>query len=219
VPQLNNPQSLNRYTYALNNPLGLVDPDGKNPIDPQLLYRVQHFNDWAGPIADANARRMISECSSGGSGCGNLSKQDRLDATQRNYDWLRDEQMKMLSDQVDQQVLAWANQSTTTADEVYAAAGRIKGSQNDQNATRNKVKDAAGNVGSFGKFIPEIGEAVGTIGDIVDKAMGTFTDSYQDYLQNVATSQLNAIGKSKDEAEKKKQSCQANSGGGGCDGK
>lgn len=28
--QLRNPQSLNRYTYALNNPLGLIDPSGKD---------------------------------------------------------------------------------------------------------------------------------------------------------------------------------------------
>jgi RHS repeat-associated protein len=31
------PQSWNRYTYTMNNPMRLVDPDGKEPLDPALL--------------------------------------------------------------------------------------------------------------------------------------------------------------------------------------
>jgi len=35
VPGATNPQALNRYAYALNNPLKLVDPSGHEPSDPQ----------------------------------------------------------------------------------------------------------------------------------------------------------------------------------------
>jgi hypothetical protein len=33
IPDLSNPQSYNRYSYVLNNPLRYTDPDGKAPSD------------------------------------------------------------------------------------------------------------------------------------------------------------------------------------------
>jgi RHS repeat-associated protein len=37
VPNAKNPQALNRYAYALNNPLRLVDPSGHDPLDPSQM--------------------------------------------------------------------------------------------------------------------------------------------------------------------------------------
>jgi hypothetical protein len=37
VPNSVNPQSLNRYSYCLNNPLTYIDPSGNSPIDE--IYR------------------------------------------------------------------------------------------------------------------------------------------------------------------------------------
>jgi RHS repeat-associated protein len=34
---LGNPQAWNRYVYVRNNPTGLIDPNGKDPLDPKLL--------------------------------------------------------------------------------------------------------------------------------------------------------------------------------------
>ena len=42
-PDLNNPQSWNRYSYALNNPLRMVDRDGDLYVD---VYRFQYTVTW-----------------------------------------------------------------------------------------------------------------------------------------------------------------------------
>ena len=55
-----NPQSLNRYAYALNNPMNFVDPSGQVPACPQLLTH-DVSTDGCGPSAG------------GGGGFGNCS--------------------------------------------------------------------------------------------------------------------------------------------------
>jgi RHS repeat-associated protein len=40
---LNDPQSLNRYSYALNNPLRYVDPDGKAPLPASITLELSDF--------------------------------------------------------------------------------------------------------------------------------------------------------------------------------
>jgi RHS repeat-associated protein len=37
IPDIYNPQSLNRYSYSLNNPYKYVDPDGKEPVQSEAL--------------------------------------------------------------------------------------------------------------------------------------------------------------------------------------
>jgi RHS repeat-associated protein len=39
-----NPQSLNSYTYALNNPLRYIDPNGRDSIDPNLINSILYFD-------------------------------------------------------------------------------------------------------------------------------------------------------------------------------
>jgi RHS repeat-associated protein len=61
-----NPQTWNRYTYTLNNPLGLVDPDGKEPVT--VVFRAFIQQSTVGPgrgdnrtfSADANASSRIT---------------------------------------------------------------------------------------------------------------------------------------------------------------
>jgi RHS repeat-associated protein len=49
VPDPTNPQALNRYAYALNNPLRLNDPSGHDPLDPSQMDPA-----WAARFAHAH---------------------------------------------------------------------------------------------------------------------------------------------------------------------
>jgi RHS repeat-associated protein len=51
------PQSLNRYVYALNNPLRYIDPDGRDPIDPAIWDQIKRFDQ----IADQRARALLRD--------------------------------------------------------------------------------------------------------------------------------------------------------------
>ena len=44
VPDSKDPQALNRYAYALNNPLRLVDPSGHDPMDPKWIAQFERQN-------------------------------------------------------------------------------------------------------------------------------------------------------------------------------
>ena len=50
VPEPENPQSLNRYTYVLNNPLRYIDPSGYCiPEECPWVPQVSHPGDYTGP--------------------------------------------------------------------------------------------------------------------------------------------------------------------------
>ena len=49
VPDYRNPQSLNRYSYVLNNPLRFIDPSGNEPISsPENPLWYDRFSNWVG---------------------------------------------------------------------------------------------------------------------------------------------------------------------------
>ena len=43
VPQPKEPQSLNRYSYVLNNPVRIVDPTGAEVGSPEPVNEMRHF--------------------------------------------------------------------------------------------------------------------------------------------------------------------------------
>ncbi len=47
VPDFSNPQSLNRFSYGYNNPLGFVDPSGHDPLDQEWIdaFRAVHHRE------------------------------------------------------------------------------------------------------------------------------------------------------------------------------
>jgi hypothetical protein len=69
VPGAGNPQALNRYAYALNNPLKLVDPSGHDPkdwFDRQWIDEFRHNHQNHDPTADDYAYRFWTMAKSTG---------------------------------------------------------------------------------------------------------------------------------------------------------
>jgi RHS repeat-associated protein len=53
VPSPTNPQSLNRYSYCLNNPLKMVDPSGHWPWDSIVQFAAQTWNNAVNTVVEA----------------------------------------------------------------------------------------------------------------------------------------------------------------------
>jgi hypothetical protein len=51
VPELGNPQDINRYTYVRNNPLGYSDPSGNSPLDPLAQLVDETLDRFLPPLA------------------------------------------------------------------------------------------------------------------------------------------------------------------------
>jgi RHS repeat-associated protein len=61
-----NPQSLNRYTFTLNNPLRFIDADGNESIPPALLQHIINFNSYAKSLEPQARDTVRSFATSGG---------------------------------------------------------------------------------------------------------------------------------------------------------
>jgi RHS repeat-associated protein len=69
VPDLKNPQALNRYAYGFNNPLKFVDPSGHDPMDPNWRSQFILQHGYAPTVRDRQDRQFsLAHPGSGPSG-------------------------------------------------------------------------------------------------------------------------------------------------------
>ncbi|MGH9507297.1 MAG: hypothetical protein ACRD13_10270, partial [Terriglobales bacterium] len=165
---LSNPQSWDLYVYCLDDPLTLLDPDGKAPIPPLVLWRLQHFSSYvqqrsAVLAADYAADRpMIMTASMG----------EALDATLRSggppsefadagnahnegaFQRLADLEAPAAGSVLKAQVVKWMNAKTTSVGDLEKALAALQATQ----ATAAKTGEAGKIVGKVGSLagVPEL---------------------------------------------------------------
>ncbi|MGH9473824.1 MAG: RHS repeat domain-containing protein [Terriglobales bacterium] len=161
---LSNPQSWDLYVYCLDDPLTLLDPDGKAPIPPLVLWRLQHFSSYvqqrsAVLAADYAADRpMIMTASMG----------EALDATLRSggppsefadagnahnegaFQRLADLEAPAAGSVLKAQVVKWMNAKTTSVGDLEKALAALRATQ-----------AIAAKTGEAGKALSKIGGTPG----------------------------------------------------------
>jgi RHS repeat-associated protein len=208
APHAENPQTLNRYIYALNNPLRLVDPDGRDPIDRQLLDHLQHFTAWAEPIAQQHASQLLSDYQAGRppqAGEGHMTQTDVRHLAQLvhgvpqfgtavgrlidpegegRFDWVVSDIMWDMSNDLLTQLTTWANSPSTTTAELIAAGRALEHPDADPNATPDKIRETGDKYGGPSSWIPGyIGKIGGAISKISALLAAAAEDDYQAYLK------------------------------------
>ncbi|MGH9466457.1 MAG: RHS repeat domain-containing protein [Terriglobales bacterium] len=170
---LSNPQSWDLNVYCLDDPLTLLDPDGKAPIPPLVLWSLQHFSSYVQMrstvlAADYAAdRSMIMPERMGealdatlGSGGPPAEFPDAENAHNEGaFQHLSDLEAPAAGAVLKAQVVKWMNAKTTSAGDLQAALGALKASQ----AVTAKMGEA-GNIAGKAAQLPGVSDlpAVGT---------------------------------------------------------
>jgi RHS repeat-associated protein len=130
---LTNPGSLNRYSYALNNPLRYLDADGKESIDSTLLHHLAHYWEYRDQIIaqwgeDYRAGKAVPDNVRG--------TIDQLYAAGRNGDFglaealgnaLHSKSEDFIAKEATDAVTAWINNPKTTLNDLEAASFALDG--------------------------------------------------------------------------------------------
>jgi hypothetical protein len=216
---ISDPQSWNRYSYALNNTLRFVDPNGEAPIDATLMNHLVNFTEWASPIANQQADSTLRDHAMGNTVM--MSRDGKAILDQLNFDTnnpffdsnqvrgsvrgrLVDLYIHDLGNDVLQEIAMWSNLPSTTIADLEQALGHLDVVDDE----RGKKGKAAKQVGAVVKYIPEIGGLLNKVASGVSYGFNAAVErGYQAYLRQIAEDQIRAAAEKKKKEEEKKKGC------------